>query len=220
MKKISIIILCYSALCISSASTKGDMHVNYNYVMAADGTLTTSYSGAIVDTFDSGRPPGWVYDTGTTGNGSIISGSVTGQYAAPYNSSLMSGPDNTNYYTTGNTSVIVDFGGAEYDYLGLFWGSADGYNLIEFLNGESVVSAWTGQDAVSPYIANGDQDASSTNLYVNFYDVPGFDAVRFTSYNYAFEFDNLAVTHAPIPGAVLLGMLGLSIVGVKLRRFA
>jgi hypothetical protein len=220
MKKISRIIMYCTVLCISSASTMGDMYVNYNYVMASDGTLTTSYSGAIVDTFDSGQHPGWVYDTGTTGNGSIISGSLKSRYAAPYNSSLTSEPDNTNYYTTGNTSVIVDFGGATYDYLGLFWGSADGYNLIEFINGETVVSTWTGRDAVSPYIANGDQDASSTNLYVNFYDVPGFDAVRFTSYNYAFEFDNLAVTNAPIPGAVLLGMLGMVIVGLKLRKYA
>jgi len=28
------------------------------------------------------------------------------------------------------------------------------------------------------------------------------------------------VTHAPVPGAVLLGLLGLCVAGVKLRKFA
>jgi len=61
-----------------------------------------------------------------------------------------------------------------------------------------------------------------TNLYVNFYNLPEFDAVRFLSSGWAFEFDNLAVglTPVPVPGAVLLGVLGLSIAGIKLRKLA
>jgi hypothetical protein len=40
------------------------------------------------------------------------------------------------------------------------------------------------------------------------------------SEQYAFEFDNLAAGVVPVPGAVLLGMLGLSIAGIKLRKYA
>ena len=32
--------------------------------------------------------------------------------------------------------------------------------------------------------------------------------------------DNVEVTVVPVPGAVLLGILGLSVAGIKLRKFA
>jgi hypothetical protein len=212
----SVFALCFVALCLSNAYSA--ITIDYSYVMAADDTLTTPYSWATVDTFDSGRP-GWNY----TGNGGIRNGSVTGLYAAPYNSTLMSGPDATNYYTTpidGTSSwSVVDFGGTTYNYLGLFWGSVDEYNTIEFLNNGVVVpnGSWTGTQVLSPSEANGNQTAPSTNLYVNFYDVPDFDAVRFTSTDYAFEMDNLAVI--PAPGALMLSLIGLGAIRrLKLRR--
>lgn len=223
MKRMSLVVLCFSVLCVGNAFAA--ITIDYQYSMAADGTLTTPISGAIVDNYDSGRP-GWNY----TGNGAIVSGSSTGLYAAPYNSSLMVGPDATNYFTTpiDNTSLwsMVDFGGATYNYLGLFWGSVDTYNQIEFLNNGLVVpnGTWTGTGVLSPSPANGHQTAPSTNLYVNFYNVPDFDAVRFTSFSgqggsspFAFELDNLAVI--PVPGALVLGLIGIGTLRMrKLRR--
>ena len=49
-----------------------NISINYNHAIAGDLTLTTPYSGAIVDNFDSGRP-GWTY----TGNGAIVTGSAS-----------------------------------------------------------------------------------------------------------------------------------------------
>jgi hypothetical protein len=139
----------------------------------------------------------------------------------------MPAPDPTNWYTvpvnvsSTPQSTMLYFNGATYDYLGLFWGSVDTYNTFEFFNAGSLVATFTGQDITNPSPANGNQAAPSTNLYVNFVDIPTFDAVRFTSTSYAFEFDNLAVGNAvPVPGAVLLGMLGLGAAGLKLRRRA
>ncbi len=157
--------------------------------------------------------PGWTYNGGAITNGS------NGDYAAPY-------LDITKYYTVDSPSIqagssaTVSFGGARYNYLGLYWGSADQYNKIEFLNGANTIATFLGTAIASP--ANGDQSVSATNKYVNFYDVPDFDGVRFTSSSPAFEFDNLAVgvETVPTPGAVLLGLLGLTIAGVQLRRFA
>jgi len=223
MKRMSVFALCFAVLCLSNANAA--ITIDYSYSMAADGTLTTANSWAIVDNFDSGRP-GWNY----TGNGSIVNGSASGLYAAPYNSTLMSGPDATDYFTTpiDNTVLwsMVDFGGTTYNYLGLFWGSVDEYNQVEFLNNGVVVpnGSWTGTQVLSPSEANGNQTAPSTNLYVNFYDVPDFDAVRFTSFSgyggsspFAFELDNLAVI--PAPGALMLSIIGLGAIRrLRLRR--
>ncbi len=213
MKRMFLIIFCCTFL--SAGSAFAAITIDYDYVMAGDDTLTTPVSGAIVDNFDSGRP-GWLY----SGNGAIVSGSLSGKYAAPYNDVLMSGPDATNYFATPkDTQVLwsmVDFGGPTYNYLGLFWGSVDEYNKIEFLNNGVVVpgGTFTGTAVLSPNPANGNQSAPSTNHYINFYGVPDFDAVRFTSLGgfggsspFAFELDNLAVI--PAPGALLLGLIGL-----------
>ncbi len=159
MKKLFLILLCCSALCLVTHSAKADL-INYDYSLAADNTLTTSYSWATVDTFDSDRP-GWTYD----GYGKIRSGSATNRYAAPFNNSIMSAPDAKNYFAvpenlaTG-TTADVSFGGNSYNYLGLFWGSVDTYNKIEFYMDESLVASYTGSDVLSPNPANGNQSCA------------------------------------------------------------
>jgi hypothetical protein len=225
MKRMSVVILCCAVLYVSNASAM--ISIDFNYALAGDGTLTTSYSGAVVDNFDSDRP-GWIYSD----NGTIRSGSVSGLSAAPYND-LSASFDTTYYYSVPEDgglplSSTVYFGGATYNYLGLFWGSIDEYNQIEFLKNGNVVAdgTFTGDQLPAPSEANGAWQGASSNLYVNFYNVPEFDAVRFTSFGgyggsspYAFEFDNLAVSTIPAPGALLLGMIGLAgIKGLRKRK--
>jgi hypothetical protein len=211
MKKILTLTFCL-ALCLAGSATKADM-ITYDYSIAADNTLTTSNSWAIVDTFDSDRP-GWTYSDG----GTIRNGTVSGAYAAPYNP-FNSTSDNTNYYAVSESAVDVSFGGEQYNYLGLFWGSADSYNSIEFYNDEIKIASYSGNYVFDP--ANGNQSASSTNQYVNIYLNENFNKVRFICDGIAFEFDNLAVgTQVPVPGAMLLGLLGLGFAGRKLRKYA
>jgi hypothetical protein len=219
-----LLVLLVAAFVICGTPGNAIADINYNHVLAGDGTLTTPYggmAGVIVDDFDSGSSPaGWTY----TGNGATVMGSSEGFYAAPYNSTFMVAPDATYYVTVpqvtqGNMWGEVYFGGSTYDYLGLFWGSIDTYNTIELLNGGSPVATFTGLDIAPP--ADGNQGSPLTNLYVNFINMPDFDTARITSTQYAFELDNLAVGNAvPVPGAVLLGLLGLTAAGVKLRKFA
>lgn len=193
--------------------------ITYEFALDADGVLTTAHDFAIVENFTD-HPSDWTW----TG-GAVVTGTVSGQHAAPFNSAFMSAADATPYGTVPapgsgpSGSATVHFDGAQYNYFGLFWGSIDAYNTLEFLNDDSVVASYTGSDITSP--ANGDQQAPSTNEYVNFWSLPLFDAVRFTSAQYAFEVDNVAVGNTiPAPGAILLGTLGTGLVGWMRRRRA
>jgi hypothetical protein len=238
-RKLLMTICLLGVLYISSTPVLGDVYIGYGYQMALDGTMTTPhdyYPILEVETFNnvttmpSGLDqPQWKW----SGNGAIRLGSDPGtpqRYAAPYNSDLMSDPDATQYFSVPEDMIgevetdwnwaMVEFGDVEYDYLGLFWGSVDTFNTFEFLLDGQVVETFTGSIITDPNPANGNQSAPYTNLYVNFYNLPKFDAVRFSSDQYAFEFDNLAAGVVPVPGAVLLGMLGLSIAGLKLRKYA
>ena len=177
--------------------------INYNFAVAGDGNSYTSpYSGVTVYTFDSSPSlqilPG--------GNGAVVSGSASGLYAAPFG---VSAPDATSYLTP--TAVN--------NYFGLWWGSVDSYNTITFYNGATEVASFTGLSITNP--ANGDQVAPSTNLYVNFLDLPNFNTFMITSTQYAFEVDNIAVGKVPEPATMLLfglGLLGLAGLRRKFKK--
>lgn len=244
-RKLCIVFCFLVAFYISSMPVLADISVNYSYALDADGVLTTpkTYPILEIETFNDYYTTGLDHPEWTwSGDGIVRNGSDPEnpmKYAAPYNMSLMSGPDSTNYYAvpelippeqvvqvelTGDwywSMVNFNLGpGEAYDYLGLFWGSVDTFNTFEFLNDDVVVATFTGSQIINPDPANGNQSAPYTNLYVNFTNLPDFDAVRFISPQYAFEFDNLAVGVVPVPGAVILGMLGLGVAGIKLRKFA
>ena len=172
----------------------------------------------------------WIWGDGVTEpeNDSVTIGSASGFAAAPY-SYLTLGQDTTPYASIpfdGGADVprqaSVSFG-ADYRYLGLHWGSMDppdgGYsqNIMLYDDGALVATI-----AAPLPPRDGAWTSKETNRYVNIFLTDGdmFDTAVFQSNQYAFEFDNLAVGQVPVPGAVLLGILGLSAAGIKLRRFA
>jgi hypothetical protein len=183
--------------------------------VAAPGVTMTSVAGAVVDTFDDSRP-GWAYD----GSFSITMGSDD------YKAAPAGDTDNKYFcvpeYTGGSTPVggtaSVTFSSAQ-NYLGLYWGSIDTYNTLTlYLGGsddEDVVGVVTGTQILA--VSGGSSGARDNSRYVNVTGV-WFDRVKFASTSRAFELDNLAVV--PVPGAVLLGFLGLGAAGLKLRKHA
>jgi len=178
-----------------------------------DYTLTTLVGGATVYDFDS-----LVTTPSITGDWAVVKGTAT-TYAAPYSVSETHA-DDTWYLTVpknllAGNSATISFD-SDYNYLGFFWGSIDTYNTIEFFDNDSLVATYKG-DYVSS--GSGNQTAADTNKYVNFFMSHSFDAIKLTSTNYAFELDNLAVAVVPVPGAVLLGFLGLGAAGLKLRKY-
>jgi len=210
MKRLLFIIV----LCVFMAMpAMADLSFSHAYADGDGTSLTCPYPGAIVDTF-SGVRPGWTYD----GNYDIRSGDLGGIASAPWSEPDLA-KDNTPYLVVPGEASATDAG--DLYYLGLHWGSMDDYNMIEFLSGGptgSVVGTITGDQVWIGTGPSGAQAILQTNQYVNIFSTRAFDSIKITSTSYAFELDNLAIV--PVPGAVLLGILGLSAVGLKLSKFA
>ena len=139
--------------------------------------------------------PGTVW----TGNASVVNGSLTSKYAAPFG---VGAADTSNYLAVPNPDekgqVNVKLG-QSYDYFGIWWGSVDSYNSISFYNGGTLVDSITGSQAINPSTANGNQTAPSTTLYVNLLGLNSFDSFTLSSDGYAFESDNIALGNSTAP---------------------
>jgi hypothetical protein len=101
------------------------------------------------------------------------------------------------------------------NYIGFYAGSLDDFNLIQFFNGSTLVSSYTGTAlaALAGVPANGDQ---SIGRYFNVFESGNsFTTVLLTSGANAFELDNFAIgvagpsNEVPVPGTLALFGLGL-----------
>jgi hypothetical protein len=157
--------------------------------------------------------------TSCTGDGRLVTGSVSGRYASPYGitDTYLTVPYN---YSAGAVSLTTP---GSYNYFGLYWGSLDLYNSIHFYDGGSLVGSYSGADIFS-LMANGGQSSWASNRYVNFLFTDGdlFDRIVLVSTNWAFESDNHAfgnaTTAVPEPGTLAMFGLGLIGLGMMARR--
>jgi hypothetical protein len=222
MKKM-MLLLCSAFLLLSVVGVVNATTIDYISQLDSKGILTTTFSDAIVEDFNGGAI---TWDG--SGSAQVVTGSLPGKYAAPYNSSLMTLVDAfSNPYLSipnpdQNGSYSFKFL-TDYTYFGLFWGSVDTYNSIAFYKDGQQKEIYSGGVLPPPTVANGNQSSDTSNLYVNFYDINsglGFDEVVLSSNGYAFEVDNLAVG-APVPEPATMILLGtglLSLAGFKRRK--
>ncbi|MDP3088427.1 MAG: VPLPA-CTERM sorting domain-containing protein [Methylotenera sp.] len=193
-----------------TATTASAFSVTVGGVAGAPGTgLHSSQAWYMENTFDAAN------QFGTYTGGAVVSGSVSGQYAAPPS-------DTSKYMTVGananQPSPITITLGALASYFGYFGGSPDTYNKVAFYSGSSLIAEFTGTQLaqaanLSP---NGNQ---SIGEYWNFFaagPTEYFNTIKLFSTSNAFETDNHAVNAVPLPaaawlfGSALLGFAGFS----------
>jgi hypothetical protein len=205
-----------------------------NAALLVSGAVGGAPTGVSYESFDAltpGSTASTLLGSGITinfmTNAQPVTGSVAGQYAAPFISNsngalfgdpTVSGPDSTVYITTGSTGSIATamvelvFTDPQ-KYFGLLWGSVDDYNTLEFFNGAVSVGSVTGSDVTAS--PNGDQGVNGT-LYVNINSTLEFTRVVATSSQFAFEFDNVAFNDeiVSVPEPLTLATLGAGLMGI------
>jgi hypothetical protein len=192
-------------------------------IAGAPGQMSPDDTAATVLTFDDlslgSLGAGYSFAGGTlSGDGTIESG--TNAYAAA------PAGDASHYLSASGANLIgattLSLTAAE-NYLGLYWGSLDSYNSVAFYLGDSEIAAYSGADIADllGLDADGDQQAASSNAYVNFYTgAQFFDRVVFSTTSHGFELDTLAFADPPpptaVPGPASLPILAAALTGLGL----
>ena len=165
---------------------------------------------------DSGIPAGqhlvtdFTTPAGLSGNYQLVSGSVSNQYAAPFQ-------DTTQYLAVlgGNTATLAISPALQA--LSFYWGSIDDFNTVSFFSGTTLVASYTG--AMIPAApADGSQGNPLNNRRVsfNFGGVP-ITSVQFASGTNAFELDTISGA-VPEPATWAMLILGMGLTGAMMRR--
>jgi hypothetical protein len=162
-----------------------------------DGVNVTPFSGSTLDTLDGASADPLVSFTGVAG---YESGSAPNDYADPLIGSATAAAFGQTPGIAGNLTseyAAVQNGGtatmtfsAPEDYLGILWGSVDGYNTLSFYDGSTLIGSLTGDNVLAG--ANGTQSE-----YVNIKSSSAFTKVVASSSWNSFEFADLAYKAAP-----------------------
>ncbi len=222
IKLTAIVLAGTAAVAVSANPAKAFTITSGGTLSGADGYKSSVVGAKTVD-FNSGAAPtsGAVTYSGLAKD-SIVEGSKSSNYAAP------SG-DQTKYLTIANQgsgvagatgSVTLNFAKAM-DYFGLYWGSIDTYNFIDFYAGNTLLKTFGGADVSTT--AKGSWTGASDNVYVNFLAGANetFDKVVLRSNGIAFESDNHAYREAsaavPEPFTIGGSLIGLAF-GLRMRK--
>lgn len=165
-------------------------------VTSSNGPDTGPLAGqSVITNFDTAA--------GLSGGYSLVTGSVSGQYAAPY-------LDETQYLSVSGGQTATYTLAQAASSLSFYWGSIDDYNTVSFFNGDTLLGSFTGAQ-IPPAPADGSQGNPLNNRRVNFAfgDVKATSIV-FASTQNAFELDTLAAGGVPEPetwGLMLAGFV-------------
>ncbi|HEV7264656.1 MAG TPA: hypothetical protein VGN83_07050 [Falsiroseomonas sp.] len=207
---------------------------------AAGGALRENFDSLDIGAATQVTPTGIAVQL--SGTARVVVGSLSGRYAAPFltgangagfgdgGGDQAGGANLTTYLSTGSSgadsssqvTLILPF---KVDHVGLLWGSVDAYNSLSLYDGAMLIGTLTGAQIATP--SNGNQGPDGTR-YVNIESAASFDRLVFTSTQYAFEFDNLAIRSSltsalalvPAPGPTAILAAGLLALAALRRRRA
>jgi hypothetical protein len=159
----------------------------------------------------------------------IVTGSLDGQYADPGVGDPDPGAGDFSYLTVGGNSPAAPTASLSFTTalkkFGVFWGTPDDYNKLNFYSGMNLVASFVTQTTV---VAGSTQIAGLLPLrtplgarYVDFAADAGtvFDRVEFESGQAAFEVDNISYSKVPTP-AMLPAIVGFGLTALKRRKQA
>lgn len=207
---------CVAALGL--LTSQGVHATTVDVTAAAPWVMTPSLSSATVLTFDAlpiGSLPSLQFNGGSlSGSGAIENTSFPG-YAEPAG-------DSTPFMTVSFPSAVGSvefFLDAPENFFGLYWGSMDAYNSIEFLSNGNQIATFSGAQVadITGLLANGDQKSSTSNRYVDFNLGSNFyNEVILSTTQFGFEVDNIAFGDPPtsVPEPNPLPVLALVTVGI------
>ncbi|MBE9112161.1 PTPA-CTERM sorting domain-containing protein [Nodosilinea sp. LEGE 07298] len=188
----------------------------------SDGAFTSTVGATTIDFSGAPLGPSSYTENGVTysGSGGFVQGSVSGQFAAPPSQLPEYNNTNNTYLTLGGINepgpVSITLPGLS-NYFGLYWGSVDAYNFIEFFKKGVSVGIFNGNQVING--ANGDQQVNGAR-YVNFTSSSSsdyFDSIVLRSTSAAFESDNHAFREVPTP-ALLPGLIGLGVAALRRKQ--
>jgi hypothetical protein len=203
-----------------SFSMQGKAYAGITPSISAGPTTATTFPGT--QTWDfSGVIPGGVIRSG----GAIVSGNRTNEFADPGIGHLGVGGD---YLTVGGLNsnlpgaIIAPTATLTFttalSHFGVFWGTPDGYNKLNFYNGSDLLASFVPGGTLAGLTASG---INTDARYVDFKTDAGtiFDKVEFISSQAAFEVDNISYTAVPTP-AMLPAIVGFGLAALKRRKLA
>jgi hypothetical protein len=152
-----------------------------------------------------------------TGSGSVVTGTVGGQYAAPAFSASSSDPNPYLAELTGDSATVAlggSFTGVE-----VYVGSLDSYNTISFSNGLSYSGAALASMTTAADSGNQTDGSSNGLFYFVFSNDEAVHSVTFSSSGNSLEVAGLSASNMVVPEASTWVMMAMGFAGLGYTAF-
>jgi len=203
-----------ATLAFFSVAEQANATMSFTFGPALPGSSLQAFDTTPLGTNNSSFFQAGVGTITLSGNASVVQGSSTNLYAAPYQ-------DTTQYVQVAPTNGVATFTLSQPShFFGLEWGSVDAGNTLTFYNGTTVIGTFGGQQIIDAANLSPGNQASDGTAFVDFTSSQdsAITSVVATSSNIAFEFDNVTVNPAPLPASLPMFLAAFGGLGLLAMR--